>query len=169
MWPPSVLTSLSSETNDTSEKVERVSTRRAGTSRAKELRLLKYLLILTPFAANSAFSWPLGFCSSWRIILTRLSLLLFLSRSPRSEATFRGSRFLPCDEPLPFASAVVNRLPLRRVGPSVRLASKASTRKRLVFVIDITVFISVLSIRQSGQITGGLRSALTVPKCAETI
>src|SRR5205085_6882601 len=122
--PPIVLTSLSSETNETSEKLERVSTRRAGISRAKELRLLKCLLILTPLAANSAFSWPLGFCSSWRITFTRLSPLLFPSRSLRSEATFLGFTFLPCDEPLPFASAVVNRLPPRRVGPSVGLSSQ---------------------------------------------
>ena len=75
--------------------------------------------------------------------MTRLSLLLLASRSLRSEATLFGLFLLPRNKPLPFAWALASRLPPRSVGPSVRLASKASTRKRFVLCIDITFVISV--------------------------
>lgn len=72
-----------------------------------------------------------------------LSLVLRLSKSLRSEATLLGFWFVPCRGPLPLAATPVSRLPLRRVGPTVRLTSKASTRKRFVLWLDVTFVISV--------------------------
>src|SRR5215207_5302687 len=57
--------------------------------------------------------------------------------SLRSEATLFGFWFLLPRVSLPFAWTV-KTLPPSRLGPSVRLASKASTRKRFVLCIDVT-------------------------------
>jgi hypothetical protein len=56
------------------------------------------------------------------------------------------------------------RLPPRRFGPSVRLASKASTRNRFGLFVAVTVVISIIwGFAESRQKTGAGSSALLVP------
>src|ERR1044072_9108182 len=95
---------------------------------------------------------------------TRLSLLLRLSMSPRSEATLFGVSSLLPRECLSFARTVAQRLPPRRFGPSVRLASRASTRNRFVLIINVKVVILRLRFGQSGQSTGAAPCAAIVPE-----